>query len=614
MTDLATNLDQQSAASGGTSPDAETLGRDSPSPLQQRPATAFAIFAFALIISLYFWFIQHYSVNTIWVDQWTDIPLIRSAYTGHLSLASLWGQHGENRNLFQNLITLLVAYSTHYNVVVEEYLSGVMAVGATAFFILAHHRRSPSTPWVYYVPVALVMLSFVQEGNTLFGYALGWYMVLLALAGAIYLLDRPTLTWPTLAGGILIAIVGSYSGLYGLLIWPAVLVLFFLRRRRRALVFTWIVFALVTGVVYFIGFNFQAARGNNGYVLSHPFSTINYFFIALGDGLGIRSPNRFYPDVAVFGFAIFVVSCWVLITYGRRRDESSGSPVGVAMICFGLLFCAFMTLGRAWFGQVEAGWSRYTTYDLLVLVGCYMAVLNRPAQHAPRSVQKDGAIERSSGLPTTDAPGRTWHKTARIGVAVFLTAAIGFQMLLGTLSGISQARAWYGSQILAADLTVNIDKAPDYLIYSALCEDPCFGIIRQDVHFLRAHHLSLFATSAVDQYARKGWLAVPVSALPLSTWVIAPVNGTRLRGVQPLLAASELANTGAQGASKVDFYVTGKALHKALLFRATSTPYGWLGAWNTRTVSDGTYSIRSLAYTIVGKGTWSAPILVSVAN
>ena len=102
----------------------------------------------------------------------------------------------------------------------------MMAVVATGFFILAHHRRSPSTPWVYYVPVALVMLSFVQEGNTLFGYALGWYIVLLALAGAVYLLDRPTLTWPTLAGGIVIAIVGSYSNLYGLLIWPAVLVLF----------------------------------------------------------------------------------------------------------------------------------------------------------------------------------------------------------------------------------------------------------------------------------------------------------------------------------------------------------------------------------------------------
>ena len=395
MTGLATNLDEQSLETGGTSLDAETLLKGTlplfsgvqPPPSQYLHSR--------LIISLYFWFIQHYSVNTIWVDQWSDIPLIQLAYTGHLSLASLWTQHGENRIFFQNLITLLLAYSTHYNVVVEDYLSGVMAVGATGFFILAHHRRSPSTPWVYYVPVALVMLSFVQEGNTLFGYALGWYMVLLALAGAIYLLDRPTLTWPTLAGGIVIAIVGSYSNLYGLLIWPAVLVLFFLRRRRRALVFTWVVSALVTGVVYFIGFNVQAARGNSGYVLSHPSSTINYFFIALGDGLGIQWPNRFYPDVAVFGFAILAVSCWVLITYGLRRDESSGSPVGVAMICFGLLFCAFMTLGRAWFGQVEAGWSRYTTYDLLVLVGCYMAVLNRPAEHAPRRVQK---LARSNAL------------------------------------------------------------------------------------------------------------------------------------------------------------------------------------------------------------------------
>ena len=123
-------------------------------------------------------------------------------------------------------------------------------------------------------------------------------------------------------------------------------------------------------------------------------------------------------------------------------------------------------------------------------------------------------------------------------MAVFLTAAIGFQVLLGTVSGISQARAWYASQILAADLTVNIDKAPDYLIYSALCEDFCFSFIRQDIHFIRAHHLSLFATSAVDQYTRKGWLAIPVSALPLYTWVATPVNGARLRGFQWLVATS----------------------------------------------------------------------------
>ena len=613
MTGLASTLKGQSRDTGGTSPDAETLSKRNFSPLQQRPATALAIFAFALIISLYFWFIQHYSVNTIWVDQWSDIPLIKLASTGHLTLASLWAQHGENRIFFQNLIALLLAYSTHYNVVVEEYLSGVMAVAATGLFILAHHRRSPSTPWVYYVPVALVMLSLVQEGNTLYGYAIGWYIVLLALAGATYLLDRPTLTWPTLAGGIVIAVVGSYSNLYGLLIWPAMLVLFYLRRRPRGLVFTWVVSALVTGAVYFIGFNFQAARGNNGYVLSHPSATINFFFIALGDGLGIPGSSVFYNDMALFGFAIFAISCWVLITYGRRGDESSGSPIGIVMICFGLLFCAFLTLGRAWFGGDQAGWSRYTTYDLVVLVGCYVVVLNRPAQHAPRSVQK--LVRLMMAVPKdVRSAGRAWDETIRIGVAVFLTAAIGLQVLFGTVNGISQARAWYQSQILAADLTVNIDKAPGYLIYSALCEDFCFSFIRQRINFIRAHHLSLFATSAVDQYAREGWRAIPVSALSMYTWVPKPVNGARLRGFQWLLAESSLTSTADLGASRVNFYVTGRTLHKALVFRATHTSFGWLGGWNTTTVSDGIYTIRSVAYTLVGPGTWSAPVQVSVAN
>jgi len=610
MTGLTTT---QSRDIGGTSLDAETHSRRTFSPLQQRPATALAIFSFAAIISLYFWFIQHYSVNAIWVDQWSDIPLIQLAYHGHLSLASLWVQHGENRNLFQNLIAVLLAYTTHYNVVVEEYLSGVMAVLATAFFILAHHRRSPSTPWLYYVPVALVMLSFVQEGNTLFGYALGWYIVLLALACAIYLLDRPTLTWPTLAGAIVIAIVGSYSNLYGLLIWPALLVLLFLRRRRRALIFTWVVSALVTGAVYFIGFNFQAARGNNGYVLSHPSATLNYFFIALGDGLGIQSGSVFYDDVAIFGFAVFAISCWVLITYGRRRDESSGSPIGIVLICFGLLFCAFMTLGRAWFGQALAGWSRYTTYDLLVLVGCYMVVLNGPAEHAPRWVQK---LARQMMAVPKDArsAGRAWDETIRIGVVVILTAAIGLQVLLGTVSGISQARAWYDSQIVAADLTVNIDKAPNNLIYGALCEDDCFSFIRQRADFIRANHLSLFATSAVDQYEREGFRAIPVSALPLTTWVVKPVEGARLRGFQWLSAVSQLTSSGDPGATSVNVYVTGRTLHKALVFPTALTAYGWLGGWNTTTVSDGTYTIRSVAYTVVGHGTWSAPVRISVAN
>jgi hypothetical protein len=248
-------------------------------------------------------------------------------------------------------------------------------------------------------------------------------------------------------------------------------------------------------------------------------------------------------------------------------------------------------------------------------VGCYVAVLNGSPQHVPRRIQGDGAIESSSGLPSTEASKRTWRKAAWIGVAVFLTAAIGLQVLLGTVSGISQARAWHQSQIVAADLTVNIDRAPQSLIYAALCEDLCFRYIGRDVHFVSTHHLSLFSTgAAVARYTRKGWLALAVSAFPLSTWVEKPVYGARLRGGQWLLAGNQLGGTGDGGASRIDMYVEGRALDRPIVLRAVSTPFGWLAGWNTRTVPDGPYTIRSRAYDSLGKGTWSGAVPVSVAN
>ena len=600
MSDLATTEAPQAVAPSGPFPDGEAPPKGSSAPFQQRPAAVVAFVAFTLIIAVYFWFIQHYSVNTISFDQWSDITLLRRVYSGHLTLGSLWAQHGEDRILLQNLIVIVLAYTTHFNVVVEEYLSGVMAIAATAMFVLAHRRRSPSTPWLYYIPVVLVTLSFVQEGNMLFGFAIGWYIVLLALAGTIYVLDRLSLTWLALTGGIVIAILGSLSNLYGLLIWPAGFVLLFLRRRPSAHLYAWIASALATGVVYFINFNFGLARSNNGYVFSHPVRTIQFFLIALGDGLGIQSTSGFYPDVAILGLGIFAVSCWVLTTYGRRRDESSGSPIGVAMICFGLPFCALLTVGRAWFGQDMAGWSRYTTYDLLVLAGCYVAVLNRPAQPA----HSEDPTDHASGLPRENASRRARGEVVWIAVATFLIAAIGLQVFLGTSTGISQAGAWHQSQLLAADVTVNIDKAPDYLVYNALDNNYHLRSVRQDAAFARAHDLSLFATPAVSQYTREGLLSLPVS-----TWVLKPSYGARLRGDEWLVAAA-----GGYGASRINFVVNGGNLHKELVLPATLTNYGWIGNWYTIRSSNGAYTIRSIAYSAAGNGTWSSPVPVFVSN
>ena len=106
------------------------------------------VVALAIPVAAHFWFIHRYGVNMIWNDAWTDINVIEQAHKGNLSLAVLWQQHTENRILFPNLIVVALAYTTHYNVIVEEYLSGVMLVATTALLIMAHRRRAPGMAWL----------------------------------------------------------------------------------------------------------------------------------------------------------------------------------------------------------------------------------------------------------------------------------------------------------------------------------------------------------------------------------------------------------------------------------------------------------------------------------
>ena len=339
--------------------------------------TALGIATLAVPVAAYFWFIDRFSVNVIYWDQWSDINVI-----GHPSIGTLWAQHLENRIFFPNLIVIVLASTTHFNIVFEEYVSGIMLVVAAGLFIWAHKRRSPSTPWIYYSPVMIVMLSFAQAGNTLWGFQMAWYLLMLALAAALFFLDRPSLTGLVLTAAIAAAVVGSFTSLQGLLIWPVGLVLLWHRRRSKGLLLAWVVSAVTAGAVYFIQFEFSATGDNNAYAFAHPIAAIRFFFSLIGDVGGENNNLPFVghnDSVLVVGVAIVTVAIWVVIAYGFRRDEGTGYPIGVALVCFGLLFAATITLGRTSWGLWAAGASRYTTFDLLILTGCYLAVLDRPS-------------------------------------------------------------------------------------------------------------------------------------------------------------------------------------------------------------------------------------------
>jgi hypothetical protein len=323
--------------------------------LEPRVVKVLTVLGFAIPVVAYIAFVQHYQVNALWQDQWDDVPVIRQSFGHFPDWSSLWLQHVDNRILFPNLIVVALAHTVNYNITVEEYISALMLFAATALFIWSHKRRSPNTPLLYYCPAAFLTLTFAQWQNTLWGFQMAWYLVLLSLALTVALLDRPRFAWPIFVAALVVAVVGSFSSLQGLLIWPVGLVLMYHRRRPLWAFIAWIVAAGATTGLYFHNFVSSAAFNPSKTVLQFPYDAVKFFLFALGDVVGVQEAYREPANGAVmaFGVVIFVLAVLVLLRWGIRRDERSGAPIGVAMIVFGLLFDALITQGRLFFGYLD---------------------------------------------------------------------------------------------------------------------------------------------------------------------------------------------------------------------------------------------------------------------
>jgi Bacterial Ig domain len=575
-----------------------------------------AVIGFALPVVAYIWFIDRYSINVIFRDQWGDIDVIRHSYNGSLSFGTLWATHYENRIFFPNLIVLVLSRVTHFNIVTEEYLSSVMLVVAIGLLIYAHKRRSPSTPWIYYCPVAILMLSFVQYGNTLWGFQMAWYLVLLSLAVTLVLLDGPKLTSVLMAAAMIMAVVGSFSSLQGLLIWPAGLVLLYHRRRPRAFVLAWLGVAVATSAVYFYGYTANGSSPEPYYAIQHPLTAIQFFLFAIGDVVGVNLNNfdsQVNVGVLLLGILTFLIAVSVVVAYGLRRDQSSGSPIGVALICFGMLFVASITQGRIWGGLYLASASKYRTFDLLILLGCYLVLLSPPTRrvkHSGSEIQTADTIIPKAAIANSPAHSYSGRRSALalLGARVVIGVVICLQITIGLKTGLEGARSENSNQALAARVLARFNEAPNALIQAVNGFEPA-SQVRELAQVAEIHHLSLFDSSQLAFFSKEG---LPVdNGLPV-TKVIYPAAGSRLKGTTPLLASA----ADEFGVTKVQFRITGGSLSGAIIATAknTHTFYGWLDEWNTTTVPDGTYTLESVAYGATGDLGRSKGVAVVIAN
>jgi hypothetical protein len=98
----------------------------------------------------------------------------------------------------------------------------------------------------------------------------------------------------------------------------------------------------------------------------------------------------------------------------------------------------------------------------------------------------------------------------------------------------------------------------------------------------------------------------------LKTSVGNPSSGSWVSGSSVLLGATASDSTGTL--SNVEFHLTGGSLNDALVATATSSPWGWYSSWDSTTVPDGTYTLKSVAYNTAGTVAYSTGTTIIVEN
>jgi Bacterial Ig domain len=265
-----------------------------------------------------------------------------------------------------------------------------------------------------------------------------------------------------------------------------------------------------------------------------------------------------------------------------------------------LLFTAMITASRAWEGFWQTG--RYAMFELLIWVGCYLALLGRVNLRVGL-LAGGGSSGSLAGDGLSAAATRPWPGLVNAVAWPILIGLIVVQVVLGTHYGVTYANSWRQRQLAAADVTSNINKVSDTFLQAEVGQySPV--LIRQMAAFAKSQHLNLFDTGLATEDARKGIFPT------LQSTVVRPADGATVSRVVALVA---YVDDNAK-VTRLQFRINGGSLRNVVIGTGTPTPYGWILSWDTSTVADGVYALQSVLEPTGIPEAASVPTYVVVRN
>jgi len=488
------------------------------SPWRLRNNTLLCIVAACIPVALYLLFVTHFWSDVPNADDWSAVWLVSAALARHIPWHAMWAQHLDNRTFVPNVGFILVGGASHESMKVQMIVNGLVFIAAFGGFLALFRRYAPAA--FRPVPVfflGLVWFSLADLSSGVWAFQLTWYLIVAMLIAVLWLLLARRLTWTALAMAIVCAAAASYSSSQGLILWPIGFVGILWAQPWRPSLWTratarmataWVGAGVVTTIFYFVGYQSVAPNPGNlfpsellgvnfssastTYVTHHLGEGIQFFLVLLGNVVSL-GPMWFR---GVVGAALLVSSVYVIVRCTqRRRGEGAIGYLPAALIAFGLLVDVLTVVGRVRYGVHYAVTSRYTMFNLLLLVG-----LGVFAIRYLYLVEQRSKVRIVAGLAMA------------LAIAQMATSTVG------GVSGVSAERATLhmeGRLVVTTDLVPNAEQFC-YRVNS-LFRYMTPGLSPSDVAQMKRQQLTIFAPGPYNYYRSQGLPIMPTCLKPSST-------------------------------------------------------------------------------------------------
>ncbi len=162
-----------------------------------------------------FLYVYAFGVSVVRRDAWSMVPLFDRWSSGKLQVSDFFVQHFEHRSTFPELVELSLGILTKYDNVAEMYVIQICLLFTLVVLLLTFRANIRSSLGLFlFVPISLLVFSFRQEANMLFGYQINFAFIetfgVLALF-LLYVVGHRSFKKSAFVAALVSATVATYS-------------------------------------------------------------------------------------------------------------------------------------------------------------------------------------------------------------------------------------------------------------------------------------------------------------------------------------------------------------------------------------------------------------------